>query len=710
MKQDKHLIIRHYINYLFLTFLLLVSKPIFANDLYHIKPYIDFSAVNTKNNAWLSPAVNTAKENELFFTNTQGEIYRAANGKVEAAPFINLSQQLTPKIQKHFTAITLHPNFHVFDQKGTNIIYTAHVEQYNAKVKRRRLSEEAIEALHSHDTVIIEWELNNLNSNRVNIARKREVLRIATPSAETRISQLSFNPFLKSWNDDFGLLYIALKSAAKENKTLEKSPLYSGSILRIKPDKFGLKPYTVPHNNPFTTTQHIHNEIIVTGAQEIHQFTWSKQTKNKLIVTHQYNKKQLISVSSLGSNYQITPPKKILHQSNDQSAFLSNVYYKNREISTLWNKLVLVTKANNQWKINTLSVDLVQNSESALKEETALDSKNFPLAHQVFIYLTHAKDLLIWDKSQTTIYKIQPSKSITNTVEKVAAPNEEENSNTLLYLIAIAVLIVLIFIFIRNKNNQVFLQAKSMLQASFSHFEFDAKANTVALFKRHENTVDTSLSINDITSSTIYLNDMLLNRVTPQADSGFNDKKENTLRISFQQEHRDKMVDDKIRKITLKLKTAKQGKFLICAYLREGNQRLTKDKYHSVIEQLVDWHWYLSSKINPNETPKRVIKVPLPAKAAVAPVAPKPAPATKPNEPVIKPKIEVETAVEVKTTPAVKNKPTTEASTNTPTEKVDTVLIDALNKLVTLKEQGHLTEEEFNLAKSNLLDNLNQDT
>lgn len=38
--------------------------------------------------------------------------------------------------------------------------------------------------------------------------------------------------------------------------------------------------------------------------------------------------------------------------------------------------------------------------------------------------------------------------------------------------------------------------------------------------------------------------------------------------------------------------------------------------------------------------------------------------------------------------------------------QVDTKLIEALNKLVTLKEQGHLNEDEFNLAKANLLNSL----
>jgi sucrose-6-phosphate hydrolase SacC (GH32 family) len=87
---------------------------------------------------------------------------------------------------------------------------------------------------------------------------------------------------LKPWSDDYGLLYIALKP----DSTLQQSALYSGSILRISPTKFGLKNYTVPTHNPFLKDPKVEDEVIMIGAQNIQQFTWSKKEKNKLILTH----------------------------------------------------------------------------------------------------------------------------------------------------------------------------------------------------------------------------------------------------------------------------------------------------------------------------------------------------------------------------------------------------------------------------------------
>lgn len=351
MKKNKS--IYNTIKYLLVAFIFLmnVNQVAFGASLYTLEPFLDLPVQKSLNNYWLSPIANTTRDNELFFADSAGKVYRSKGPKIQPQPIINFSQSLKKKQNVTFSAITLHPNFHLIDKTGSNVIYSAHIEPYDISKKGGRLSEEIIENRHTHDAVIIEWQLSNINNNQINISHKREVLRIASTSNNI-ITQLSFNPYLKSWNDNFGLLYIALKN----NSEFKSSPLYSGSILRINPKKFGLRNYTIPHTNPFTKEPNIQDEIIVLGAQNINQFTWSKQTKNQLILTHKYNNEHLISVSALGSDYLLTPPKNSLYKNNNENIYLSNVYYKGRELNTLWNTILFLSPKQQKWQLNSIKI------------------------------------------------------------------------------------------------------------------------------------------------------------------------------------------------------------------------------------------------------------------------------------------------------------------------------------------------------------------
>ena len=660
-----------------------MNTPIFANNLYTIEPYLDLPTESISGTSWLPPLANTTRDDELFFVNTKGKVYRSKGQEVTSSPFIDFSSQLPSKKNALFTAITLHPNFHLFDQVGANVIYTAHVEPHNKSITKRILSDDIIKEHHSHDAIITEWKLSNINNDRVSISHQREVMRIATTSIDINISQLSFNPFLKLWSDDFGLLYISLKN----DNAFKNSALYSGSILRIKPNKFGLRNYTIPKNNPFIEVSNIANEAVLIGAQNINQFTWSKKTKKQLILTHKYNDEQLISISLLGSNYISNTPENIIYKNQTQNVLLSNIYYNDRALRTLWNKLILLTKSNEQWQISSINVDITP-APQAPNIELNIDTKTTPFSDQLSIIFPRENELLLWDKLQTIIYKVVATNAIQNTIEAAPSPDEKNKSNTAYYIIALSILVFITLFFIKNKYNQVFTKTKALLRTNLARFEFDINSNDILLFKRHGSDVDTTISIENITTSEIYLNDTLLNQVTHQVDDEFDEIKESTLRKNFEQEHRDKMVNDKVRKISLKLTTIKAEEFIICAYLREGNQRFTKEKYHTVIDQIIEWQWFLSSKINPENTPDRTTK----------------------TKKVITPKAVMTPLETIKTTDknTIKNSAHTvdNVGPKNANGKVDTKLIDALNKLVLLKEQGYLSEDEFTLAKNNLLEGL----
>lgn len=668
-----------------------MNQVAFSSTPYVVEPFIDLPKL-TSNNFWLLPLTNTTRNNQLFFTDSTGKMYRSKGQKIQPQPIINFSQNLEKNKTRIFTAVTLHPNFHLIDQTGYNVIYTAHTELYDPTKKNNRLSEKALEEQHTHDAVITEWQLSNVNKDQINISHKREIIRIAA-TASNNIGQLSFNPYLKSWSDEFGYLYFSLTP----NETLKSSPLYSGSILRINPEKFGLRNYTIPHNNPFIKDPNIQDEIIILGVQNISQFTWSKQTKNQLIVTHAYNHEHLISLSSLGHDYLLTPPKDPLYQDKNENIHLSNVYYKGRELDTLWNTILFILPKKNDWQLHSIKVNSHTTTTQQPEKVISFNRATFPITNQLLLFIAHENELFVFDKTHSAVYKILSSlvpETSAATAEGALA-DEESPTNSWLYILILLALIGIALFVIKNKYNQLFIKTKSMLRSNFARFEFNTTTDEVSLFNRHENTVSKIISIKEILCSEILLNDIVINQVTHTDDTAFSNSIENALRITFEQEHRDKMIDDKVRKITLKLTTTEDEEFSIYSYLREGNQRLTKEKYHTVIEHVIDWQWYISSKINVNHIADRVIKTTEP-------------PATKQklksNKPA--PSAEIQNKIKEKSASPTSNKSTK----NTSSGKVDTKLLDALNKLVLLKEQGYLTEDEFTLAKNNLLESLSNDS
>jgi len=679
---------------------------------YDIKPFIKLPKQKPEHH-WLVPISNTLSDEELFFTESSGKVYRSVGQKIKTQPIINFSKKLTTNINRRFTAITLHPNFHLKDQTGSSTIYTAHIELFEPSDKQGQLTDSTIEGKHSHDTVITEWQLDDINSDHVKIVHYREVLRIAATKANY-VSQLSFHPYLKPWSDDFGLLYISLNN----NPDFKNSPLYSGSILRINPEKFGLLNYSIPQNNPFIKDPNLQDEIIVFGAENITQFTWSKKTNDRLIFTHKLNQETIISVTALDANFLNLPsdPSQdadtnvslnkplYIENKNDltkneitaKSFNLSAVYYKGKDLETLWNKILFISAKDSQWQLYALQIS---NNETTIQDpETiyAFNSDVFPSSNELTIFLAHDNELFIFDKTLSQIAKILPSTTTEKSESEQDSDQHSESSSGVSFYLFLLVIIIGISVFvIKNKYNQLFMKTKSALRTNFAYFEFSKVTNEISLFKRHEKHVHTTISVQDIICSEILLNDKTVNKVSELNTSAFTNKAENSLRISFEHEHRDKMIDDKVRKITLKLITNKNEEYLICTYLREGNQRLTKEKYETVIEKVIDWQWYTSSKINVAHVADRVVMAP-------------PIKTSKPTTRVIKNSSQSSSKLDV----ILKQleQPSQKTLTKSETEKVNTKLIDALNKLAILKDQGYLNEEEFEMAKNNLLKDSSNDS
>ncbi len=303
----------------------------------------------------------------------------------------------------------------------------------------------------------------------------------------------------------------------------------------------------------------------------------------------------------------------------------------------------------------------------------------------------------------------------------IKAPAEEKAASTEIkmeptnnsYIILIIMLVVAIAFYFYKRNR---FSAKATVRKQFAHIESSNSQQQIGLYHRHQQSTDTIIDVVNIVNLKVRLNDNIICEINQKVGHGFDHEKEQSLRIIFAKEQADKMVPDKVRQVNLTLTDINKKSYVVCLYMRKGSNRVTKKTYLVVVDDLIDWCWLIAAKINPDETEKRKM-------------LPK-----KPLEPVVdlvkerrkqKPRYEQAAAIcpanqeALKTPQGVKGDEAKADSVSKEADKdkelanevgqsksVDTELVNALEKLVNLKQQGYLTDEEFTKAKENLLSSL----
>ncbi len=685
--------IRNFLTLMVITLTLFTgiqSKNASANQAFSFSPYIDLTNQGLPGKSWLPPLSNPSQSDELLFADDSGKLYRATGQKIEAEPIFDFVSHLKEYSPIRFTAIALHPNFHLLDQEGSKTIYTAHIEAFNKESTNDRLQSATEDVTYSHDAVVLEWQINNTKVNDITLTQVREVMRIATTSDAIDINHLAFNPLLKSWDEDFGLIFIALDA----DPAFETEPLYSGAILRINPQKFGSINYSIPPNNPFIATQEVNDEIVVLGAKKISNLLWTKYTKSNVILTHEYDDKTLMSMVALGNDLIKVPPVNNIYQSENSVISLSNQYYSGRDLTHVRNKFLILSNQADNWILESIAL----NQPLSPKTEVTLSNSDFSTMSKLSLHTPRENEVLLLDQSNSVIYKLTASLVKTKAPLELIPSTESVKDITLdtqdketIYKIAIGAaiaVILLILYFIKRKYQRLFSKTKTLLRSNYARFRFDEETNKVSFYKRHQSGVDKVIPIEDIYSSEVFLNEKSIGSVTSTKGQNFNNERDKEMRRVFEEEHRHKMVDRKVRKINIKLFTNKGEEVLVCAYLREGNQRFTRETFHVVIEYVLDWQWYLSIQLHEDETPERAPKL-ISQKPRNRPIKAQ----VKSTQPPVNQQANVDTSqVAPDVAPAI-----------TPEHEVNEDLVDSLSTLVTLKEKGYLSEEEFIAAKSRIL-------
>lgn len=659
---------------------------------------------------WLTVIANPSTTNGYFIANKKGDIYTLVADEISQKPFFSLHSSDHQAIE--LTAVTLHPNFSLREQEGFHTFYVAHIEEVNTQSKKPRLVDGNIDAMY--DMVITEWQ--SLNTS-VDPESKREILRIGVPKHSTHIKQLSFSPFAKVWNDDFGLLYVALGM----DSTHKSNPLYSGAILRIDPKKFGLRNYTVPNSNPFIKQDDVPNELFVIGLQDINQFIWPKKENNQFLIHHQYNALSQLSLVNANDDFRDTSPRDVVLQPAPAIAPYSLTHYRGRELGQLWDNILFLADVNNTWQMQSLSMANNTNETKTPTVQWQYESKSIEDNGPLSLFQGGDQELLVLNQTSHALARMTTEELVTGKTQiKLVdqARKEETLTSNANYFIVIVITLLSSWLFYLNRKKRI--SARYIVNQQLGRFEVSESQQHVSLFKRHEKNADTVLALSDITESTVMLNHVLLTKIT--ADHAFSNESEIDIREQFNNERREKMVSDRLRQLNLELVDKKGNKYPIFAYLRKGDNRITRKKFGVVIEEIIDWCWLISNTIAPEQTGERTQKpIVIEKHAPVSPYQPK----TQANQsttatyPVNQRKTSLETtpleteadvlkgAIQPNDVANSSTDDTPQPSVSLPISSDDTLnteLISALEKLAHLKQQGMLTDEEYANTKQKILE------
>jgi len=690
------------------------------NDRYQLSKVGQLDSHLISSSKWQQLIANPSNKNQHFITKESGQVYLIDNGEFNPNAVLDMqASQQTASSFFQLTTIELHPNFSLRDRVGYGTFYTAHIENSDKSSKTKRIKAQDNDLSLKFDVVITEWQLNAVNHQKIDRKTKREVLRIGVPDNLMVIKQMSFSPYIKSWNDDFGLLHIALNGSSRWSQ-----PLYSGAILRIDPAKYGMRSFSVPTNNPYIKNSQVHNAIYLMGGQNIEQFIWPDKSDNHILVLHQYNNKYLLSLTEGKDDWRDSAIKHVLYQSED--AIHQVMVYRGRQLASLRSKLLLLRRKEQNWFVDSLIFNSSDNQtmrdEKKPKVEWLIASQELPASSQIALSHTLEGEVLLLEKTLSVLFRLT-EQSLLN--ENAVVDNNESNTNevniannSILVLFVILMLLAIIYYIFKRKRYSV----KAIVRQQFASFKLSESYQQISLYQRHQKNPEKIINIVDLVSCEIKLNEQSICLVNNQAGHGFTHIKEQEMCAIFANEKIDKMVDGKVRQITLLFTDNRKNSYTVCLYMRKGSDRITKKSYTKVINELVDWCWFIGEKLNKDDTEKRIVKPTLPKEKPVIKPVKESVTSLHHQGDTIRPiakKTENESPSivdsEDSSTPLVVNENNqTVTSTSEKNSEgsfnqspaINTELVDALEKLVDLKQQGFLTTEEFSKAKETLLKSL----
>ncbi|WP_236028178.1 PQQ-dependent sugar dehydrogenase [Paractinoplanes lichenicola] len=205
-----------------------------------------------------------------------GKLYLVRDGVPSV--FLDVAAQFQPQffsgrgLGQGFGYVTFHPGF-----RTNGLFYTVHSEE-SAQTTARPDWQQSGTFLHN---VVTEWRATNPAANTF-AGTRREVLRLGFGGQIHGIQEINFNPFAKSGDPDYGLLYLAVGDGGLGvgNTEPQNLSLPYGKLLRLDPrgtDAANHK-YGIPPQNPFVGRAGALGEVYAYGFRDPHRFSWDKAT------------------------------------------------------------------------------------------------------------------------------------------------------------------------------------------------------------------------------------------------------------------------------------------------------------------------------------------------------------------------------------------------------------------------------------------------
>jgi hypothetical protein len=256
----------------------------------------------------------------IFVNDMRGQIYIVKDGRLMPTPFLNMvdiagDKFLSKEFELGLGSFAFHPDFARSEMPGFGKLYTVHTQAKSPApeyTSARVLIGPGRDI--NHFDVITEWEVSEMDPDRVDPSTQREVLRIAQPWWDHNAGQLAFNPNSRPEDPDYGMLYIGVGdggNTASRKLMIDHdqqgqdltSPL--GKILRINPLRHGVEPYGGVSLNPFVGRQGALQEIWAYGFRNPQRFSWDTGGDGKMLIGDiGQSRIEEINLGTAGGNYE----------------------------------------------------------------------------------------------------------------------------------------------------------------------------------------------------------------------------------------------------------------------------------------------------------------------------------------------------------------------------------------------------------------------
>lgn len=214
----------------------------------------------------------------LFINDQRIGLYEVVNK--QPVLYLNLKEKRPDMVSKPgwgtgLGSFAFHPDF-----ENNGLFYTSHTEPGGTKPSDFGYTDSLGVFMQ---WVLTEWKVDDPKA-KVFKGSDREMLRIDNASQAHGMQELTFNPYVKKGDSDFGLLYIGYGDGGTAEKRFPAISNHQGkgiysSILRIDPaGKDGKNgKYGIPKSNPFAGVLGKAGEVLAFGFRNPNRIFWDEK-------------------------------------------------------------------------------------------------------------------------------------------------------------------------------------------------------------------------------------------------------------------------------------------------------------------------------------------------------------------------------------------------------------------------------------------------